>query len=209
MLDTGPHDPDEQTRFVPQVVPSALRPAALHAGFDQGFSHVVVPVAHGFVGWQDWFATQAAMHAPPEQTRPDPHAVPSPFAPAGVQVPGVVEDAQVIVPSRQGLGGWQFAPALHVTATHDPPLHTCPAPQPMPSGLLDDTTQLGVANAVEHVVVPAVQGFEGWQGAPATQVGVAHAPSLQTFPLPHVVPSGTFPVAAHRAAPVAQLMVPW
>lgn len=91
-------------------------------------------------------------------------------------------------------------------APQAPPLHTLFFPQLAPlARKVPVSWQTG--KPVAQDVLPAWQGFEGAQAAPAVQA--LHTPPPQTRFVPQAVPSaiGT-EVSEHTGAPVLQLMVP-
>lgn len=105
-----------------------------------------------------------ATQAPPAQTLPVPHAVPSAAKdPLATHTDAPVEHD--VRPSRQGLSAMTHdAPALH--APHTPARQTRPEPQEVPSATeAPESTQVAPG---EHVVVPVWQGASaGVQASPA------------------------------------------
>jgi hypothetical protein len=193
---------------LPQAVPSGFAPDSVQVGAAHGEEQAVTATAHALASSQERPVMQAAVHAPPAQTRPFPQAVPSGWLPLTWHVPGAVAELHAIEPVLHGSDGSHAAPALHELAeTHDPPLQTSPAPQLVASGLFSVTTQPGAAAALVHVEMPVVHGFSGWQTWFPTQ-DTTHAPALQTFPPPQAVPSGTLPLSTQADAPPAQLVRP-
>jgi hypothetical protein len=92
-----------------------------------------------------------------------------------------------------------------VHATHDPPLQTWLVPQLVPFDRLVALTH--VETPPMHDVVPCWQRLPlGLQTAPA--VHATHAPLLQTWLVPHVVPFATFVTLEQAIAPLAQDVVP-
>jgi hypothetical protein len=85
-------------------------------------------------------------------------------------------------------------------------VQTLPLAHALPAGAAAPvSTQL--AAPVVHLVTPRWQLLAGTHEAPSAHA--AHAPALQTLPLPHGVPSGTFVVESWQTcAPVAQEVVP-
>ncbi len=102
------------------------------------------------------------MQAPAEHASPAPQDVPSLFLSVTVQVPGADREVHVSAPMWHGFAGSHAVPCTQFGATHDPPLHTFPLPQEVPSDLLLVTLQLGSEVAVGHELVPMVQAFAGW-----------------------------------------------
>jgi hypothetical protein len=77
-------------------------------------------------------------------------------------------------------------------------------PQVVPSGTLAPVSSQTDA-PVAHDVAPTWHGFAA--GAQATAaVQATHAPPLQTWSVPHVVPFGAGPVSVHTAGPVSQVI---
>jgi hypothetical protein len=153
--------------------------------------------------------TAAVTQPADTQTSPAPQAVPSAFGSPSTQRPGAVEDVHAVAPSRHGFAGWHGAFGMHAAATHEPPLHTLPPPQAVPSGLLLVTTQLGSAIGVAQAVVPVVHGFSGWQTWFDAHVGATQAPAWHTLDAPQAVPSGRSPASTQTGAPLAQPTLPW
>lgn len=99
--------------------------------------------------------------------------------------------------------GWQLVPVTQ--ATQLPPLHTCPLPQEVPSATFDVKPQ------VEAPVLQDVSPFwqelpPGWQAVPA--VHAEHAPLLQTWFVPQVMPLALLPDATQVCVPVAHDVFP-
>ena len=111
-----------------------------------------------------------------------------------------------VVPLWHGLAtNGQETPAVHVL--HVPPLQTMFGPQVVPfPTFVPWSTQTEVP--VEHEVAPLWHGLAGGtQETPAVQE--VHAPALQTWFVPQVVPSATFVVASTQTeVPVEHEVVP-
>ena len=114
--------------------------------------------------------------------------------------------AQLVGPWWQGFAGVQARPAAQ--ATQAPALQTWSVPQVVPSasGVAGAVLSTQVEVPVAQLVTPATQGFAGVQASPAVQA--TQAPALQTWSVPQVAPSRTFPLSVHTAAPVPQVTVP-
>jgi hypothetical protein len=78
-------------------------------------------------------------------------------------------------------------------------------PQPVPSAS-DVIASVQMAPDALHDWVPLWHGLLGAQLVPALQA--THVPVMQTFPLPHMVPSGWFVVSMQAETPVAHEVVP-
>jgi hypothetical protein len=93
-----------------------------------------------------------------------------------------------------------------VQFTHDPLLQTWLFPQVMPSAALRGLVHTDVP--VTHEVVPVWQTFAlGVQ--PTFAVQATHCPLLQTWLVPHDVPSATFVALLQLAVPEEQSVVPF
>jgi hypothetical protein len=194
------HEPLLQTPLVPQAVPFGALPLATQV--DVPVAHEVVPVRQGLAGWQLTPDVQA-LHVPLLQTAGAavvPQLVPFATLPTSAQTD--VPVVQEVVPVRQGLVGWQLAPAVH--ATHDPALHTLFVPQTVPFERFWVVSEQVIVGT--QVIVPAWQGLAGAQAIPAVQE--AHAPLLQTRFVPQLVPLATFPDSVQTGAPVSQVVIP-
>jgi hypothetical protein len=112
--------------------------------------------------------------------------------------------AQDVMPFWQGLlDGLQAVPA--VQGEHDPLLHTSLVPHVMPLAALRGLVHTDVP--VAHEVVPVWQLLEaGVQ--PTFAVHITHCPPLQTWLVPHTVPSATFIALPQVAVPEEQSVVP-
>src|SRR5258708_5815767 len=120
--------PAEQTRFVPQAVPSeCIVPVAVHVGTPD--AHASLPPWQGFVGWQVAPSTQA-MHEPIEHTWFMPHGLPSPWLPEAMHTETPV--AHEVSPSLHASLAVHALPAAHEPQT--PRLHTLSVPQLVPVG---------------------------------------------------------------------------
>jgi hypothetical protein len=126
-----------------------------------------------------------------------------------LHVPGVDEDVQAVVPLLHGFAGWHCRFDTQLDATQEPPLHTLPPPQVVPSALLLVVMHTASPVVVGQEEVPVVQELEGWQSWFETQVEAMHAPALHTRPVPQPVPSARFWEESRQTAlPVAQLVFP-
>jgi hypothetical protein len=109
------HSPEEQTRLVPQGVPStALVTASMHVEWP--LAQDVAPVWHRLAGTQPWLDVQA-MQSPALQTMLVPHAVPlsaGAFVSVHVATPPAHE---LSVPTWQVSVGLQDAPTTHALQT--------------------------------------------------------------------------------------------
>jgi hypothetical protein len=190
--------PALQTWFVPQLLPSASSvPVSVHT--DVPVLQVSVPTWQGLVGVHAPPAVQATQ-VPALQTWFVPQAVPLERFPVSAQtdVP-VMHD---VAPIRQGLVGWQLAPA--VQATQVPALQTRLVPQTVPLARFEAlSVQVMVG---EQEVTPVWQGLAGAQARPA--VHETHAPPLHTMLVPQLMPFCALPDSMQTGAPVLQVVVP-
>jgi hypothetical protein len=98
--------------------------------------------------------------------------------------------------------GVQGRPARH--SLHAPAKHTASVPQLVPSGTLAPVSSQTEAPVAQDVA-PTWHGFAaGVQAASAAHA--THVPALQTWSVPHVVPSGAGPVSVHTAGPVSHVI---
>ncbi len=112
---------------------------------------------------------------------------------------------QAMVPRRHGLPGTvQIIPATHAAQLPFAP-HTMSVPQEVPAGTFV-LVSVHAGAAPEQTSVPVWHRFAGVQAPPAWQV--AHVPTWQTIPVPHVVPFGLLSVSVQTGAPVVQTMLP-
>jgi hypothetical protein len=81
-------------------------------------------------------------------------------------------------------------------------------PQIAPSvrGVAGAVLSTQVEVPVAQLVTPRTQGFAGVQASPA--VHPTQAPALQTWSVPQVDPSRTFPLSVHTAVPEPHATVP-
>ncbi len=107
-----------------------------------------------------------------------------------------------VVPVRQGLVGWQLAPAVQDTQV--PALQTLFVPQEVPFDRLCVVSEQLIVGT--QVMVPAWQGLDGAQAIPA--VHDAQAPLLHTRSVPQEVPLAAFPDSVQTGAPVSQVVIP-
>ncbi len=98
----------------------------------------------------------------------------------------------------------QATPAAQ--ATQAPPLQTWSVPQPDPFGSAAPLTHVDVP--VEQLVVPTWHNGSGWPVQTRPAVQLTHAPALQTWFVPHVVPFAFGVPSTQTEVPVAQLVVP-
>lgn len=195
------HAPLSHTALVPQEVPlAALLPVSVHDGVP--IEHDRVPVWHALAGVHD-APVMHALHAPLSQTWLVPHEVPfatlfcvSPHTGSPVEQP--------TAPTWQGLPGAHAAPVVH--AAQLPLSHTAFVPHEVPSAaLVPVSLHAGVPD--EHTSVPVWHALFGVQPLPLTHM--PHAPSSQTWLVPHEVPLAAFtPVSLHTGTPVEQPMAP-
>jgi hypothetical protein len=189
-----------QTMFVPQVVPFARSPDAMHTG--EPVAHDVVPILQTLVGWQLEPAAHDT-HVPALQTLSVPQ--PAPLASAlPVSVQAMLGE-QTVMPAWHGLAGTQIVPAEQ--AAQFPVWQTMFAPQALPFATSPDSMQTGVP--VLQAIVPLRQGLPGTtQSMPCTQAPQAPV-ALQTMSVPHDVPAVTFVlVSVHDGAAPEQTSAP-
>jgi hypothetical protein len=189
--------PSLHTLFAPHDVPLVTLPDSVHTALP--VEHDVVPVLHGFDGWQLAPALQV-LQLPPLHTLFAPHDVPLSALPDSTHTTAPV--AQEIIPVLHGFEGWQLAPALHPLQI--PPPHTWFIPHDVPSVTLPVSVQTEVP--VEHDVVPVLHGFDGWQ--PAFAVHGPQLPLLQTMFVPQVAPFERFVPVSVQAIVGAQAILP-
>lgn len=187
-----------QVWALPQEVPEALLVVATHTWVP--VLHEYVPFLHGALGGVHCPPAAHVTHDPALQNIPFPQVLPSATLPPVVQTGApVLHDT---LTEWQG-GAVQFA-TEHGVQTPDE-LQTIAFPQFVPAGRFPLSVQ--TATPVEQEFVPVLQRFEGVH-VPVEQA--AHAPLLQTIPLPQLaVPFGTaLPLSTQVWLPVAQLYVP-
>jgi hypothetical protein len=178
------------TPLMPQDVPSATFPVS--AQTDSPVEQEVIPVWHGFVGWQLTPAVHEP-HVPLSHTRLVPQDVPSATFPVSAQTDVPVE--QEVIPVWHRFVGWQLTPAVH--EPHVPLSHTRLVPQDVPFATLPVSVHRDIP--VMQDVVPARHGLLGWQLTPA--VHAAQVPLPQTLFAPQDVPLARFwPVSAQEIA---------
>jgi hypothetical protein len=112
-------------------------------------------------------------------------------------------EPHAVTPVRHGSAGSQVAPASQ--ALQAPPPQTAFVPQLSPSATLAPMST-HTAAPEEQEVLPTWHAFAGVQLAPATQA--THAPALQTWSAPQVVPSGSFPLSVQTGAPLPHAIAP-
>jgi len=194
------HAPALQTFPVPQDVPVGTRPRVseqLIVG-----EQTDVPTWQGLAGVQASPPEQATQ-APPLQTVPAPHDVPSGAFPDSKHTGTPV--LQTVMPVRQGFPGMaQFDPTAQ-GAQVPVASQTMPLPQTVPTGRSIAVSE-HVAVPPMHPSAPLWHGFVGAQAPPAAQA--AHTPAWQTIPVPQLVPSGWLSDSVQTKLPVAQLVVP-
>ena len=141
-----PHVPLSHTLLVPQDVPSATFPVS--AQTDVPVEQEVIPVLHGFAGWQP----RPAVHEPQV---PLPHTllVPQdvPFAMFPVSTQTEVPVIQDVVPDRHGFAGWQLTAAVH--AAQVPLPQTLFVPQDVPLARFWPVSAQEIVG--EQTVIPA------------------------------------------------------
>jgi hypothetical protein len=98
-----------------------------------------------------------------------------------------------------GVQAWPSAQSTHV-----PALQTLSVPQGVPA-VTGTPVSLHVG-VPEQTSVPLLQAFAGVQLCPSAHA--THAPSLQTCPVPHIVPFGMLPMSMQTGEPVLQASVP-
>jgi hypothetical protein len=147
-----PHLPLPHTLLVPQDVPFVTFP--LSAQTEVPVEQEVIPVLHGFVGWQLTPAVHEP-HVPPLHTLLVPQDVPSATFPVSAQTDVPVE--QDVIPVLHGFAGGQLRPAVH--EPHVPLAHTLLVPQDVPFAMFPVSTQTDVP--VIQDVVPARHGLLG------------------------------------------------
>jgi hypothetical protein len=140
------------------------------------------------------------MHAPLLHTWFVPQVVPLGRFPVSAQTD--VPVTHDVAPVRQGLVGWQLAPA--VQPPQMPLLQTLLVPQTVPlTRFAPLSAQVMVG---EQAVKPAWHGLEGVQASPT--VHATQAPLLQTRLVPQPVPFATFSDSTQTGAPVLQVIAP-
>jgi hypothetical protein len=193
------HTPVLQTRLVPQLVPSA-RDVPVSPQTALPVVQESVPVWQVLLGVHDWPLLHV-VQVPALQTMLVPQDVPPALFPLSTQTCDPVEHD--VVPSLQGLPGWQALPA--VQETHCPVLQTRFVPHDVPSES-EVFASTHVDAPVLQLNVPAWQGLAGVQLPPAVQV--MHAPPEHTLLVPQDVPFGAFPDATQVEMPVEHDVVP-
>jgi hypothetical protein len=202
----GEQTPALQTRFAPQVVPSARAvPESMHV--EDPLEHEDVPAKHGLGFPEQVSPAVQALQTPPLQTWSGPQVVPFGSGDSGSSTHTCVPVEQEVMPPRHGFGFVvQEAPARQVL--HTPALQTAPAPQDVPFGF-------GVAVSrhcsvpVAQEVTPSTQGF-GLVSQKALATQVAQLPPLQTRSGPQLVPfgSGAAALSTQTDVPVEQEVIP-
>jgi hypothetical protein len=163
------HPPALQTFPLPQDVPFGTR-AEVSEQLIVG-EQTDLPTWQGLAGVQASPAEQAT-HAPPLQTVPVPHDVPSGAFPDSKHTGAPV--LQTVMPVRQGFPGIaQVDPAAQV-AQVPVASQTIPLPQTVPTGRFI-AVSVHVAAAPVHASAPLWHGFVGAQAPPAAQA--AHTPA--------------------------------
>jgi hypothetical protein len=162
-------------------VPFATFPVS--AQTDVPVEQEVIPVLHGFAGWQPTPAVHEP-HVPLSHTLLVPQDVPFATFPVSAQTDVPVE--QEVIPVLHGFAGWQPTPAVH--EPHVPLSHTLLVPQDVPFATFPVSAQTDVP--VIQDVVPARHGLLGWQLTPA--VHAAQVPLPQTLFVPQDVPLARF-----------------
>ncbi len=193
--------PDEQTRFVPQGVPSAAFPLVTQVAVP--VAQEVAPVLQALLVGVHAAPAAQATQLPAEQTRFVPQGVP-PARLVPMSVHTGAPEQQEIVPAWQTLAGTQDDPLVHTVQA--PPLHTLWLPHDVPFGVLPVRTHTVLP--VVHEVVPVAQTLPaGVQARPVVQA--TQLPAEQTRLLPQEVPLATgAPVSVHVGVPAAQDRVP-
>lgn len=161
-------------------------------------SQARVPLWHGFAGGQDAPATQG-VQVPSMHTLPVPQDVPLGLFPETTQVETPLEHD--VVPVLQG------SVTVHVFtvhATQAPALQTLSTPQDVPFGRTSPVSEQ--LTDWPHTSLPPWQGLAGGHASPSLHE--THAPPLQIFPEPHVVPFAAFPASKHAGSPVLQAVEP-
>jgi hypothetical protein len=197
------HAPVLQTWFVPQAVPFA-RSVVVSMQVCVPVEHDVVPATHLFVFVEHETPAVQAVHVPLSHTWFVPQTVPFGSAVpvfAHVEVPVEHEVFQTV----QEFAGVQSVPETQ--ETHAPLSQTRFVPHVVPfaTGVVEFTQ---VCVPVAQEVVPARQEF-GFVLHAIPEVHVVHAPLLQTWPVPQVVPFTTGVVVSTQVCvPVEQDVVP-
>ncbi len=154
-------------------------------------AHDSAPTWQGALGGVHGVLAAQATQLPPLQTWPLPQLEPSWAFPLITQTELPVEHE--VFPTLQVVPlGTQSCAARQLPQT--PPRQTWFGPQVVPS--LDAvvvSTQVGVPCPQSRV--PLWQGLPGTQGFPLAHA--IQAPSLQTIPLPQLLPLVTLPLATH------------
>jgi hypothetical protein len=154
------HAPPEQTRSVPQPVPSGSSPVFVQTG--NPVLQVSAAVRHGS-GDAHASPTAHGLHTPPPQTASMPQLVPSTTGvPVSLQTGPAVQES---VPVWQAFAGVHAEPATQ--ATQVPPEQTESTPHVVPSGSLPLSTHAGSGPAQE--ITPVRQGSLDSHAAPAVQ----------------------------------------
>ena len=120
--------------------------------------------------------------------------------PVSVQVE--VPVAHEVIPTSHALVGVHERLAVH--ATHTPALQTWFVPHEVPLGAALPVS-VHVATPPLHDVDPVWQRLAGTQDAPGEHA--LHEPLLQYMFVPHDVPFGSLPAAAHTLVPVLHVVV--
>jgi hypothetical protein len=170
--------PFKHTSPVPQLVPFARSPDAVHTGAP--VAHETVPSVQGFPVLHEALATQET-HDPLSQTSFVPQAVPLATLPVDAQI--ATPEVHDVVPSWQVLpAGVQAAPGLHPEASSPPP-----------SSKLTVTVPCTLGTKFSVRFTGGVAATTATTGA-LTQVGVADAMAEQSTanasPVNVSVPSG-------------------
>ncbi|HVZ87023.1 MAG TPA: hypothetical protein VHG72_08640 [Polyangia bacterium] len=140
------HVPLAHTLLVPQDVPSAVFPVSVQ--IDTPVEQAVMPVLHGFVGWQLTPLVHKA-HVPLAHTLLVPQDVPFATFPISVQTEAPV--IQAVVPIRHGLLGWQLTDAVHTAQAPLP--QTLFVPQDVPLARFWPVSAQEIVG--EQTVIPA------------------------------------------------------
>jgi hypothetical protein len=201
------HTPPLQTSATPgstsQVVPFGLGPESRHSCVP--VAQEVMPSRHAALG----FVMQAALavqglHVPPLQTWFVPQLVPFGFAAPSMQT--CVPVSQEVMPSLQAGSGFVVQAALAVQVEQMPPLHTWFVPQSIPFDLGVPSTHSEVPVAQD--VTPLRHAGFGLLVQAALAVQALHVPPLQTWFVPHVMPSGLAAPSMQSCVPVLHEVMP-
>jgi len=174
------HCPAEHTIPVPQAFPFDAFPVSMQTALP--VLQAIWPTRQGDPAMSQAIPSVHALQVPCAQTMFVPHEVPSVTA-----VPESVHTAlppvQERVPVWQAFAGTHEPPSLQ--ATQEPPPHTFPCPQGVPSGASPASMQTAIP--VAQLVCPSLQAC--WRSQDTPSAHARHWPPEHTMPVPHDAPS--------------------